>query len=213
YQTKEVRFPVEVALTNFLGRMDATKDPGALLESILTWANHRFRSNLRPEEFSGKTVEDLAKRLFQLSADFFGDGTLPQRLKELLDQTYPVPSADGRAGVVLPNADGLASLVNWANEVLQVGWQPEELRRQSREQVEQRVLSAYDARFRPEMSHSERSLILEVLDTAWKDHLYYMDHVRSGIGLVSYAQKDPKTEYRREGMKAFQAMWKRIGLQ
>ncbi|HLQ46331.1 MAG TPA: preprotein translocase subunit SecA, partial [Planctomycetaceae bacterium] len=145
YQTKEVRFPVEVALTNFLGRMDATKDPGALLANILNWANRRFRSNLRPEEFSGKTVEDLAKRLFQLSADFFGDGTLPQRLKELLDQTYPAPSADGRAGVVLPNADGLASLVNWANEVLLVGWQPEELRRQSREQVEQRVLSAYDA--------------------------------------------------------------------
>ena len=56
-------------------------------------------------------------------------------------------------------------------------------------------------------------MILEVLDTAWKDHLYYMDHVRSGIGLVSYAQKDPKTEYRREGTKAFTEMWRRIGLQ
>ena len=75
------------------------------------------------------------------------------------------------------------------------------------------VLGAYDTRFRPEMSQTERTLILEVLDTAWKDHLYYMDHVRSGIGLVSYAQKDPKTEYRREGMGAFQQMWKSVGLQ
>jgi preprotein translocase subunit SecA len=38
-----------------------------------------------------------------------------------------------------------------------------------------------------------------------------MDHLRSGIGLVSYAQVDPKTEYKREGMKAFDQMWE--GLQ
>ncbi len=55
--------------------------------------------------------------------------------------------------------------------------------------------------------------MLEVLDHAWKEHLYYMDHLRSGIGLVSYAQKDPKVEYKKEGMKAFEAMWDRIGEQ
>jgi len=104
-------------------------------------------------------------------------------------------------------------LVNWANEVMQVGWTTEELRRLSREEVEQMVLAAYDERFRPEMSQTERSLILEVLDSAWKEHLHYMDYIRSGIGLSSYAQKDPKTEYRREGMAAFQQMWKTIGQQ
>jgi preprotein translocase subunit SecA len=54
---------------------------------------------------------------------------------------------------------------------------------------------------------------LEVLDTAWKEHLYYMDHLRQGIGLVGYAQKDPKVEYKREGMKAFSQMWDRVGQQ
>ena len=38
-------------------------------------------------------------------------------------------------------------------------------------------------------------------------------HYRSGVGLVSYAQKDPKTEYRRQGMKAYGEMWQRIGMQ
>ncbi|GIS62188.1 MAG: hypothetical protein CM1200mP2_44130 [Planctomycetaceae bacterium] len=55
----------------------------------------------------------------------------------------------------------------------------------------QRLLSLYDNRFRPELGQAERSLILEILDTAWKDHLYHMDHLRSGIGLVGYAPKDP----------------------
>jgi preprotein translocase subunit SecA len=40
-----------------------------------------------------------------------------------------------------------------------------------------------------------------------------MDHLRSGIGLVGYAQKDPKTEYKKEGMRAFDQMWERIGEQ
>jgi preprotein translocase subunit SecA len=40
-----------------------------------------------------------------------------------------------------------------------------------------------------------------------------MDHLRSGIGLVGYAQKDPKVEYKREGRKAFTSMWERIGQQ
>ena len=68
-------------------------------------------------------------------------------------------------------------------------------------------------RYRPELGQAERSLILELLDTAWKDHLYHMDHLRSGIGLVGYAQKDPKTEYKKEGMRAFDLMWERIGEQ
>jgi preprotein translocase subunit SecA len=71
----------------------------------------------------------------------------------------------------------------------------------------------YDARYRPELHQAERSLILDILDTAWKDHLYYMDHLRSSIGLVGYAQKDPKVEYKREGRKAFNAMWERVAQQ
>jgi preprotein translocase subunit SecA len=66
--------------------------------------------------------------------------------------------------------------------------------------------NAFDDRFRPEMHQMERSLVLNQLDTSWKNHLYTMDHLRSGIGLVGYAQEDPKTKYKQEGMKAFKEM-------
>src|SRR5262249_55204283 len=65
-------------------------------------------------------------------------------------------------------------------------------------------------RYRPEMRGMERSLVLGRLDASWKNHLYTMDHLRSGIGLVSYAQVDPKTEYKRQGMKEFDAMWEGV---
>ena len=71
--------------------------------------------------------------------------------------------------------------------------------------------NAFDARYRPEMRRMERSLLLEQLDLCWKNHLYVMDHLEQGVGLVGYAQIDPKTEFKRQGMKEFDAMW--IGLE
>ena len=52
----------------------------------------------------------------------------------------------------------------------------------------------------------ERFLVLNAIDTKWKDHLYTMDSLRQGIGLRSYAQVDPKNEYKREGLERFQEL-------
>ena len=57
----------------------------------------------------------------------------------------------------------------------------------------------------------ERALVLQMLDTAWKDHLLAMDHLRSSVGLRGYAQVDPKVEYKREGMRIFEQMWSSVG--
>lgn len=56
----------------------------------------------------------------------------------------------------------------------------------------------------------ERSLLLQVLDTEWKEHLVAMDHLRQGIHLRGYAQKDPKQEYKREAFTLFEAMLERF---
>jgi len=63
---------------------------------------------------------------------------------------------------------------------------------------------------RDEMRRMERSVLLQILDNAWKDHLLAMDHLRSSVGLRGYAQVDPKVEYKREGMRTFDLMWKGI---
>ncbi|MFM9024179.1 MAG: SEC-C metal-binding domain-containing protein, partial [Planctomycetaceae bacterium] len=63
---------------------------------------------------------------------------------------------------------------------------------------------------RDEMARMERAVLLQILDNAWKDHLLAMDHLRSSVGLRGYAQVDPKVEYKREGMRTFDLMWKGI---
>jgi preprotein translocase subunit SecA len=52
----------------------------------------------------------------------------------------------------------------------------------------------------------EKQVMLQVLDNAWKDHLAVMDHLRQGINLRSYAQKNPKQEYKREAFELFQSL-------
>ncbi len=56
----------------------------------------------------------------------------------------------------------------------------------------------------------EREVLLRVVDTSWKDHLLALDHLREGIGLRGYGQRDPKQEYKRESYELFQAMKERI---
>ncbi len=57
-----------------------------------------------------------------------------------------------------------------------------------------------------EMEKIAQILLLEKIDTKWKDHLYAMDHLRSGIGLRGYAQVDPRIEYKREALGMFDSM-------
>jgi preprotein translocase subunit SecA len=56
----------------------------------------------------------------------------------------------------------------------------------------------------------ERDVLLRVVDQSWKDHLLALDHLKEGIGLRGYGQRDPKNEYKRESFELFQAMKERI---
>jgi preprotein translocase subunit SecA len=60
------------------------------------------------------------------------------------------------------------------------------------------------------MRETERIVMLNVIDAQWKDHLLSMDHLKEGIGLRGYGQKDPLVEYKKESFGLFEAMRDRI---
>src|SRR5437899_5505220 len=82
------------------------------------------------------------------------------------------------------------------------------------EDVRAQVRDAYDRREQDLgsdlMRFLEKTFMLQVIDYHWKDHLLSMDHLRDGIGLRGYGQKDPLIEYKREGYDMFAAMMSRI---
>jgi preprotein translocase subunit SecA len=78
-----------------------------------------------------------------------------------------------------------------------------------RKKILAEIQGVYDAkceRVGEIMLEIEKQVMLQVLDNAWKDHLATMDHLRQGINLRSYAQKNPKQEYKREAFELFQSL-------
>jgi preprotein translocase subunit SecA len=96
-------------------------------------------------------------------------------------------------------------------DILAEGLKPETLNRQELgDAIFDQLKARYDAKEKligPEaMRYHERMIMLSVLDQQWKDHLLNMDHLKEGINLRGYGQKDPLVEYKRESYDMFEAM-------
>ena len=99
-------------------------------------------------------------------------------------------------GLDLPVAD-------WAKEE---GIADEEIRTRLIDAVD-RLMAEKAANFGPElMRMAEKSILLQVLDQHWKEHLLDLDHLRQGIHLRGYAQRDPLNEYKKEAFELFEQM-------
>ena len=88
----------------------------------------------------------------------------------------------------------------WAKEE---GIADEEIRTRLNEATE-RLFAQKAAQYGPEVWRQvEKSVLMQLFDQGWKDHLLHLDHLRQGIGLRAYGQKDPLNEYKREAFNLF----------
>jgi preprotein translocase subunit SecA len=204
YRRKEIEFPVKLAMTRF---MSDKHPPGAMAahrydrEGLFRWSMLRFpalREQMTEEDFRTQSRARLNELILKACEDSF-----PKVPQDEIDARLH----SGLSGTGETDEEHAREVCAWAKAEYDVDIPPEELTDVTDEEARQVVWSAFDQRYRPEMKRMERSLVLNQLDTAWKNHLYTMDHLRQGIGLVGYAQVDPKTEYKRQGMKEFEAMW------
>ncbi len=87
-----------------------------------------------------------------------------------------------------------------------------------RDEVKYKIVQAVNKRYEEKeslvgadnMRLNEKYLLLQVIDQQWKDHLLNIDHLKEGIGLRGYGQRDPLVEYKRESFELFQSMMERI---
>jgi preprotein translocase subunit SecA len=94
-------------------------------------------------------------------------------------------------------------VVEWAKEE---GIADQEIRHRVLDAANRRMAEKA-ANFGPDtMRMVEKSLLLQILDQAWKDHLLQLDHLRQGISLRAYGQRDPLNEYKREAFNLFEQL-------
>jgi preprotein translocase subunit SecA len=211
YREKEIGFPVAVGMAKFLSGSQGGEKYNR--EGLIQWANNRFEANLTMDDFKSVSRDEISKILTGTSREFYRGVKEVDQLNDYLDQLYGDENDQDTAPLNGQADEVVSQIQNWAKDSLKSETDLDELKTLSREEANRKLMHDIESRYRPELAQAERSLILEVLDTAWKDHLYYMDHLRQGIGLVGYAQKDPKVEYKREGRKAFLNLWNSIGNQ
>ncbi len=153
------------------------------------------QDNLRPMVFS--MVEDQASAIAE---DFFPGGKLrkengqamlsEKELNDAITTTLQFQSGIREKDIVPFNGEGLKAL------------------------IVKRASAHYDTKeaqmTEATMRGLERMILLSTIDSLWKDHLLAMDHLREGIGLRGYAQKDPLVEYKKEAFRFFEMMMGQI---
>jgi preprotein translocase subunit SecA len=184
------------------------------IASACGWTEWRFGIQLGQQEIAALkaagTDAEAAKQIVRRVA---------REVYEHREIEYPVLVGVSHFSVRLPDGSrGIdrEGLLGWARERFDPNLQDADLGSTDLGQLRTALSAASRRRHergddpRPEMKRMERAVLLQILDNAWKDHLLAMDHLRSSVGLRGYAQVDPKVEYKREGMRTFDLMWKAI---
>jgi len=102
--------------------------------------------------------------------------------------------------------DALRDLFNTEFKFRREGGSPQKFAEEAWKLVEKRVDEREEELSRPFLLYFARHFYLEEIDSAWIEHLKVMDHLREGIYLRGYGQKDPKKEYKKEGFEIFEQM-------
>jgi preprotein translocase subunit SecA len=220
YEEKETEYPVMAGLYHFTTR-DGQGHKRYDREQLVGWARERFQVDLTLEDLKNKQREEIQAVLIASSRRRQQDAQAAiAEAKRRIERLFPTappddaPIKDALRSASTGSSNGaFKSLADWLRSDLHCEVTAEDLGRLKFTQFKNRVIGAVEDHYRPEIRSMERQLLLHLLDSAWKEHLLNMDHLRSGIGLVGYAQKDPKVEYKREGMRAFREMWTSVGEQ
>jgi preprotein translocase subunit SecA len=162
---------------------------------------------LRRDILTGENQKDILydmadEVLEETLADVIPKGTYPEEwdielLNENLKRLYGVP---------IEKMDDETLRLNGQLEIKLEACKAEELH----EEIYKAATGTYDLKEKevgPDLlRYPERMIMLQVLDNLWREHLLAMDHLKEGIGLRSYAQKNPLNEYKREGFDLFRHM-------
>jgi len=180
--------------------------------------NYEIRKNLLKFD---DVMNDQRKNIYEQRVELMSASDISDTLADM--------RGDVIAGLVARFVPEKAYAEQWETEPLEIevarifhldlpitGWGKEE--GIADEEIRERITAAVDrnmaeraANYGPEIWRMvEKSLMLQILDQHWKEHLLGLDHLRQGIGLRAYGQRDPLNEYKREAFDKFDAMLGRL---
>ena len=189
YKKREIEYPVEFAMNMVYG----PQGPNVYgFEALADWANRKYNAGFTVEGLQQMKPQALQKQLLELS-ESHNDGQLIKEIDDALVRLDTTQAAE------------------WASQRFETTLTVEQLGGPGEPEKRKELLLRAGREFlRKEISDLEKYVLIQVLDAAWKDHLYNMDHLKDSIWMRSWAEKDPKTEYKREGYRMFNEMLENV---
>ncbi|WP_456427720.1 preprotein translocase subunit SecA [Nitratifractor sp.] len=150
-----------------------------------------------------------------LDPEYDIEAKIEQNREELID--YLLHEAEIFSGQPSEDYD-LEGFLTLVREYTGVEIDPKELEGMDADEIRQKTLEILKQAYEEKMAvfdeeqrkEIEKILMLQILDTQWREHLYEMDVLKTGIGLRGYNQKDPLVEYKQESYRLFEALVRRI---
>lgn len=207
YDEKEAVYPVMAGLYQFVRPGSGGAQGSIDREGLVEWASRRFESGMSVDDLRNRQRDEIRELLVNKSRASQQEAqttmkTLQGKIQQISQQ----------GGVPLINANGEAKkLADWFKETVNYDLSLEKVELLEQEELKQQLEAIVEDHYHPEIRRMERMVLLEIVDSAWKDHLLAMDYLRSAVGQRGIAQLDPKVEYKREGMRMFEGLWVSIG--
>ena len=187
YRRREVEYPIEYAVDHTTSSMKT--NPQQALQQFCSWVRSRYELNWSPSALPSTDPEELRKLLVEQAGKY--------------DQARITERA-GRA--VRAAGDDVDKLDEWFQTDCLVRLTDREREAAVEEGFEAFAERRISEHLRTELSQFERWIMLQVLDSTWKDHLHSMDQIRDAIGFRAFSQRDPRIEFKRESARLFNEM-------
>lgn len=185
YNKREVDYPVEFMMD--LTMMIARQNPQNAFAELGRWTKNRFGIEMSEDDIKKTPPPKIAEKLRAEQQKFVEE----DRLNKTIDAALAIEGDD--------------ELDTYLTEKLGAGV-TDRMRFLEGEEREDAIRARVENLLRTELLFFERTILLENLDTSWKDHLYEMDKLRDVIGFRAFSQVDPKIQYKREGAELFNQM-------
>ncbi|MGC8540585.1 MAG: preprotein translocase subunit SecA [Phycisphaerae bacterium] len=189
YQQREISYPVDYALEATIGAGGIENVYAS--EQLAVWVKAKFGTPISGDEIRSLAVDALRKRLIDIS----------RQTHETIDQQID------EAVAKLQESRMLSA---WVSDRFVTQASADEFDGEPMEERRERIAELAHAFLRRELTELERTVLLQIYDVTWKDHLYAMDQLRDTIGLRGIAQRDPVIEYKREGSRLFEEFLKNL---
>jgi preprotein translocase subunit SecA len=211
YARREIEYPVDHVLAlAFGGEASNVENPYAA-EYVRTWAKAKYNVDIPIERMHELGVRRLRDELIGHQERMLADGKLKAEVAPILAGQPKVEQVierfQQRFGTKLDEHDLTTELEGITDE--STDKQDDKIGRASAagpRPLAEVILERARGALRQELTDLEQFVLIQIFDQSWKDHLYAMDILKGGVGLLGFAERDPRIVYKKEGFRYFEEM-------